>query len=87
VQKTPLSPGMTPVTPYLDKTRCVGCGLCVLACPCQAIEIVDGLPVFRCQTVCERSTTCIAVVHGFEPCESACPVGAISCAIEIRRDD
>ena len=80
-----ISPLLPPTTPHVDAARCKGCGLCALACPCQAIEMVDDLPVFHCQETCHRSAQCVAIVHGLEPCELACPAQAINCVVEIRR--
>lgn len=65
--------------PEVDATRCTLCGLCVRACPCQAVKLGKQGPVFSCPEVCdstgEADDWCI--------CEEVCPTGALACAFEI----
>ena len=61
----------------VDLSLCTVCGLCAKACPCEAIVMTDAGPQFLCEGACRRTPTCVALVHGFLPCEEACPSGAI----------
>jgi uncharacterized Fe-S center protein len=65
--------------PQVDETRCTLCGLCVEACCCQAVELVEGRPVFACpdHPTCNGTSDCFCL------CEEVCPTGAIACAFEI----
>lgn len=51
---------------YIDSKRCNGCGLCVEACPSDALRLIDGLAHIE-QNLCQ----------GCEACVEACPQGAI----------
>ena len=51
---------------YVDDARCTGCGLCMDACPTQAIHIVDSVAQID-QSLCRECEVCL----------SACPEGAI----------
>ncbi len=53
--------------PVVDPDRCLGSGLCVRACPEQALGVVNG------KAVLVNASACIG--HG--ACESACPTQAI----------
>jgi thioredoxin reductase (NADPH) len=54
--------------PYIDPSRCIGCGACVKACPeGEVLGVVGGTAVVVNGLKC--------VGHG--RCEEACPVGAI----------
>ena len=50
----------------VDNSACAGCGVCVAACPVEAIEIVDGQA--------KIADTCIEC----GACVGECPCGAIS---------
>ena len=69
--------------PVLAETKCTGCGLCMTACPCGAVCLVEGRPVFRCGDYCREHPHCVALERCAWPCEDACPTGAISCPFEI----
>ncbi len=42
----------------VDPQKCTGCGLCVDACPTEAISIVDGLAVID-EDLCTECGLCI----------------------------
>jgi formate hydrogenlyase subunit 6/NADH:ubiquinone oxidoreductase subunit I len=69
--------------PQVDETRCTLCGLCVEACPCQAIELGEQGPVFACPEACPCHGTDAEVLGCSCLCEEVCPTGAITCAFEI----
>ncbi len=50
----------------VDADTCTGCGICVDACPTQAIEMVDGLAKVKPEKC-----------NGDGACVEACPVEAI----------
>lgn len=50
----------------VDKNICVGCGACTMACPVEAIKVVDG----TAQVDPAKCISCGA-------CVVTCPVGAI----------
>jgi len=55
--------------PHVDLTQCIGCGLCVAACPEDGVlEMVHG------QALVVHGARCVG--HG--RCATACPVGAIA---------
>src|SRR5688572_11290494 len=55
--------------PHVDLSRCMGCGLCVEACPEEGVlELLHG------QAVVAHGARCVG--HG--RCAEACPVGAIA---------
>ena len=58
--------------PSSDFGECIGCGICIDACPQGTIEVVDGV----CTVVNEES--CIACGD----CVEECPMGAIEEIIE-----
>lgn len=43
----------------LDAEKCVGCGICIDACPLKILEIVDGLCIITDATKCLECGTCI----------------------------
>jgi NAD-dependent dihydropyrimidine dehydrogenase PreA subunit len=55
----------------VDAEKCIGCGVCVEACPNGAIQLRDGLAVLD-QTFCTQCQVCADV----------CPAGAIA-AVEL----
>ena len=67
--------------PQVDETRCTLCGLCVEACPCNAVELGERGAVFACPEACIHASAeacdCCCL------CEEVCPTGAITCAFEI----
>jgi len=56
-----------------DHTRCIGCKMCVQACPFGMITMrLDGKGVLKCDLCVER------LAKGQEPaCVVACPTGAL----------
>ncbi|MCB9910693.1 MAG: NAD(P)-binding domain-containing protein [Planctomycetes bacterium] len=66
--------------PFIDRTRCMGCGLCVKACPEEGVlEVVFG------QARVVHGARCV----GHAMCADVCPTTAISVAlaeIDQRRD-
>ena len=69
--------------PQVDETRCTLCGLCVEACPCQAVKLGEQGPVFTCPESCPHRSTCDEAPDCSCLCEEVCPTGAITCAFEI----
>lgn len=59
--------------PFVDVAKCTGCGLCVDACACKALVMVNGV-VSVIET--DACGWCLR-------CESVCPTGAIVCPFEI----
>jgi ferredoxin len=51
----------------VDSNLCTGCGICVDACPQQAIELVDGVAKVN-QDKCDGDGVCV----------DSCPVQAIT---------
>lgn len=58
--------------PVILADECIGCGICIDACPQDCIEVVDGV----CQVVNEEA--CIACGD----CVEECPMGAIEEVVE-----
>ena len=54
----------------IDKTKCVGCGSCVMMCPYGAIEISADHVATKCKL-------CTTNCFGSPACVSHCPNGAI----------
>lgn len=57
--------GMSTKKFHVDN-KCIGCGQCAKNCPCQAIEMKNGVPVWTKN----KCTRCLACIH-------RCPVKAI----------
>lgn len=51
----------------IDKTRCIGCGACVVECPVDALDLVDGIAVVNHEK-CIRCGKCVRV----------CPANALN---------
>lgn len=51
----------------IDKTRCIGCGACVVECPVDALDLVDGIVVVNHEK-CIRCGKCVRV----------CPANALN---------
>lgn len=58
--------------PIIDSDECIGCGICVEACPQEVLEVVDGVA----EVV--KEDACIACGD----CEEECPMGAIPEIVE-----
>ena len=54
----------------VDKTKCVGCGSCVMTCPYGAIEISENHVATKCEL-------CLNNSFGKPQCALHCPNGAI----------
>ena len=61
------------IMPVIDREKCVGCGLCISVCACNALVLVENIV-----TVIETSDCgwCLQ-------CELVCPNEAITCRFEI----
>lgn len=58
------------MTVAVDKTKCIGCGACVMECSLEAIDLVDGLAVVDPKK-CKDQGNCVKV----------CPADALSLSI------
>ena len=59
--------------PLIDPQKCDGCGLCVRACPTNALDLRNGKAFIADSLACEYSGLC----------EAVCPTQAISRLFEI----
>ena len=59
--------------PIIDLQKCDGCGLCVRACPTNALDLQNGKAFIANSLACEYSGLC----------EAVCPTQAISRLFEI----
>ncbi len=59
--------------PYIEKSKCDGCGLCIAICSCKALVMVDNVVIVVETMECDYCTMC----------EAVCPTGAIHCPFEI----
>ncbi|KJR48008.1 Electron transfer flavoprotein, alpha subunit [Desulfosporosinus sp. I2] len=55
------------MTVAVDKTKCIGCGACVVECPIEALDLIDGLAVVNPQK-CNDNGKCVIV----------CPTNALT---------
>jgi formate hydrogenlyase subunit 6/NADH:ubiquinone oxidoreductase subunit I len=59
--------------PQIDPTKCIGCDLCVGACPNQALSLVNNIADVTHPEACNYSGAC----------QEICPTEAISLTYEI----
>lgn len=59
--------------PQIDPDVCTGCGECVIACPTDALELVEDVAVVREPDACNYCGVC----------EEVCPEGAISLPYQL----
>lgn len=59
--------------PIISEEDCTGCGVCIPACPQDALILVDNVVTLVPDLDCSYCGKC----------EAACPAGAISCPYEI----
>ncbi len=64
------------MTVAVDKTKCIGCGACVMECSLEAIDLVDGLAVpdpkkckdlGACVKVCPTNALSLSIQHQANP--------------------
>lgn len=55
------------MTVKVDKSKCIGCGACVVECPVEAFDLIDGLAVVD-PKICQDNGDCVEV----------CPTNALS---------
>jgi hydrogenase-4 component H len=58
--------------PYIDGTKCIGCGACAEVCPPRLISVVDSGATRRIAMDYSRCTYCAR-------CQEICPVGSAQC--------
>ena len=59
--------------PQIDPTKCIGCDLCVRACPNEALSLVDSVAAVTRPEACTYTGTC----------QEICPMEAINLTYEI----
>lgn len=59
--------------PQIDIELCTGCGDCIITCPTDALELINGTAVIANPTACNYSAVC----------EAVCPVAAIALPYQI----
>jgi NAD-dependent dihydropyrimidine dehydrogenase PreA subunit len=59
--------------PIINLDRCTQCGLCVSACPENALEMTNKGPKLRQPSICTYCTDC----------EALCPTGAIRTPLTV----
>jgi formate hydrogenlyase subunit 6 len=59
--------------PHIDPIKCIGCELCVRACPNNALSMLDDLAAVTNPEACNYSGVC----------QEICPTEAISLMYEI----
>ena len=59
--------------PQIDKELCTGCGDCIVICPTDALELVNGVAVITEPSACNYCAEC----------EMICPVEAIALPYQI----
>jgi NAD-dependent dihydropyrimidine dehydrogenase PreA subunit len=64
---------VTDFLPQIDSQKCIGCGLCVSACPNGTLAIINGSPPIVALDSCDYNGIC----------QDVCPTQAISLAYEI----
>lgn len=58
--------------PVIEADECIGCGICVDACPQEVLEVVDGVAEAVNEDACIACGDCV----------EECPMGAISEIVE-----
>ena len=58
--------------PVIDADECIGCGICVDACPQEVLEVVSGVAEVGNEDACIACGDCV----------EECPMGAIPEVIE-----
>ena len=66
-----------PDMPQIDTDKCNGCGLCVNACGCGIITLVD------CKATIVPHNGCDGCRNWCTLCEDICPSKAIYCSFEV----
>ncbi len=57
----PVHPEVWSVPRFLvDEEKCTGCGNCLVACPCDCLELVDGKPRYIQGMACMACSACVA---------------------------
>lgn len=58
--------------PIIEADDCIGCGICVDACPQEVLEVVDGVAAVVNEDACIACGDCV----------EECPMGAIPEVVE-----